>query len=169
MASTQVTPVGISKSSRRNLSSTYSSPSEPIEPIDQNASPFLMANMVNLLIDKTYSMEANIKDLNDSIAELVISNENKSNKIIKLEEKIKSLEKTTEDQDVNLNTLNQYGRREHIELVGVKESIPQKDLEQYVIELLDKIGVKLNRRDIVAVHRIGKFRRNKNWNIKAIC
>ena len=65
---------------------------------------------------------------------------------------------------IELTELNQYGRRESIEISNIPESIHQNALEDHVIKILNSIHVKLTHYDIVAVHRIGK-RSSKPRNV----
>ena len=65
---------------------------------------------------------------------------------------------------IELTELNQYGRRESIELSNIPESIHQSALEDHVIKILKSINVKVTHYDIVAVHRIGK-RSSKPRNV----
>ena len=85
---------------------------------------------------------------------------------------IKNLEKSNEDLvnsmynlEVELSKLNQYGRRENIEIANIPESIPQRNLESHVIEMLGSMGVEVESYDIAAIHRLGKQRRNMNRNV----
>ena len=107
-----------------------------------------------ILFNKVNSLEAKLKQI-----------EAKDKFINQLENRVKTLEKESIDLKIKINTLYQYGRHEHIELVGVKESIKQEDLERYVIDLLNEIEVEVTERDIAAVHRLGKFRRQKKRNV----
>ena len=61
--------------------------------------------------------------------------------IEKLENTIKSLCNQVDDLDVEIHNLNQYGRRDSIEIVGIFESVLPQNLERYVIHLLSKIKV----------------------------
>ena len=42
-----------------------------------------------------------------------------------------------------INKLNQYSRRENLEIVGIPDSVTQKDLEGRVIQIFDAIGVRV--------------------------
>ena len=150
------TPVG---NRRRSL------PSYPVSSLQSNATPSSITNTVNILINKVPRLEANVSDLNDSLARATESNLAKQNEIDQLVKKVKTLEKDLNDQSIDLNTLNQYGRREHLEFVGIKESVAQAHLENYIIQLLKDIHVTVVPSDIVATHRIGKFKRGKNRNV----
>ena len=67
--------------------------------------------------------------------------------------------------EVNIGKVDQYSRRNNIELCNIPENIPQKNLEIYVLKVLESIGVNLNSYDLVAVHRVGKYLNNKNRNV----
>ena len=43
-----------------------------------------------------------------------------------------------------MTDLNQYSRRENIEIQNIPETVLQKDLEQYVISMLSSIGVSID-------------------------
>ena len=61
-----------------------------------------------------------------------------------------------------MNDLNQYSRRNNIEIQNIPKDILQKDLEEYVIKVLHSIDITSDSYGIVAVHRLGKFRSDKN-------
>ena len=63
------------------------------------------------------------------------------------------------------NNLNQYTRRENIEISNISEKIVQRHLEGYVLEVFESIGINLQSYDLVAVHRLGKFVQGKNRNV----
>ena len=66
---------------------------------------------------------------------------------------------------MEVTDLNQYGRRPSIEILNIKETIPQQQLENYVIEFLKLINVNVTSYDIVAVHRLGKVKPGKNRSV----
>ena len=80
-------------------------------------------------------------------------------RIERLESSVKSLGKQVNELSIEVTDLNQYGRRDSIEVVGLSESILPHELETHVIRLLSKIKVEVTKRDIVAVHRLGKSKR----------
>ena len=63
------------------------------------------------------------------------------------------------------NNLNQYTRRENIEISNISEKIVQRHLEAYVLEVFESIGINLQSYDLVSVHRLGKFVQGKNRNV----
>ena len=52
--------------------------------------------------------------------------------------------------------LQQFGRRNDIEIAGIPDSVPQKDLENKVVDILNAIGVNVSNDDFEDCHRIGK-------------
>ena len=76
-----------------------------------------------------------------------------------MENKVISLEE-------NGNLLEQYGRRNNLEITGISNEIEDANLEGKVIEILDKIEVNVSSKDIKACHRIGKSKDNSK---KTIC
>ena len=65
----------------------------------------------------------------------------------------------------NGNLLEQYGRRNNLEITGVSNEIEDVDLEGKVIEILDKIKVNVSSKDIEACHRIKKSKDNSKKTI----
>ena len=66
-------------------------------------------------------------------------------------------------------SFNQYSRRENIELQNVPESVEQKDLESFVLDVFKSIDVEVSSYDLVAVHRIGKLSSQRKKRVCTIC
>ena len=69
-----------------------------------------------------------------------------------------------EDLKIELTELNQYGRRENIEICGIPEKIDHK-LEEHIITVLKSVGVTVNSYQIQGVHRIGKKTPSRPRNV----
>ena len=54
----------------------------------------------------------------------------------------------------NSNSLEQYGRRNNLEITGIPDDVDDQKLEEKVIEILDKIDVNVSSKDVEACHRI---------------
>ena len=52
----------------------------------------------------------------------------------------------------NSNSLEQYGRRNNLEITGIPDDVFDQNLEKKVIEILDKIDVNVYRKDMEACH-----------------
>ena len=59
----------------------------------------------------------------------------------------------------NQHQLEQYFRRECLDFSGIPNIVPPKELESFVTHALEEIGIKLNKSQIVACHRLGKSER----------
>ena len=54
--------------------------------------------------------------------------------------------------------LEQYGRRNNIEVSGILDSVGDNDLEEKVISVFANVGFEVKSNDIEDCHRIGKSR-----------
>ena len=97
------------------------------------------------------------------IKDVVIKNLQDENQ--RLRSKIENLEKKVISLEGNGNLLEQYGRRNNLEITGIPDEIKDEDLEEKVIEILNKIDVNVSTKDIEACHRIGKSRENSKKTI----
>ena len=133
---------------------------------------------LSALLHESEAMEAGIVEsqttskLKETIEILLV----KMNEIVtvnnQLLKKIRSLQDDTDkiydelyDQKVELAELNQYGRRENIELCGIPESVKQEELEKHVLEVAKSIGVNVPPKGVHIVHRIGKQTNNRPRNV----
>ena len=64
-----------------------------------------------------------------------------------------------------MNSLQQYGRRNNLEISGIPDSVTTDDLEDKVIEILSKVDVNVTNNDIEACHRMGKSKNNSKKTI----
>ena len=60
-----------------------------------------------------------------------------------------------EKLQANLNQIQQYSRRENIEIIGFPDTVKQENLEETVITIL-KININVTPYNIVACHRLRK-------------
>ena len=88
----------------------------------------------------------NLKDV--MINDLQVKNQRLRKKVSDLESKVISLES-------DHNSLEQYGRKNNIEICGILHSLPDQNLEQKVIKILDKIDVSVSTNAIEACHHMG--------------
>ena len=124
--------------------------------------PHVLSNPSVDILDRLNNLETEIKVLqqeNNTLKSAVAEHE------IYLDEQlayIYSLEK-------DLSRLDQYGRRENIEIMGIPSNIKDDELEREVIKILQKIGLyHLDHYGIVACHRVGKhdFQGNRNTIVR---
>ena len=107
--------------------------------------------------------DVRITNLEKRMDDLLVEMETVKKNNISLSQQLKDLTLCSDDiydtvyeLENQLNDLNQYSRRENVEMQQIPESVEQKDLEMYVIELLKSIKVDISSYDLVAVHRLGK-------------
>ena len=118
-----------------------------------------------------------LRPLPSNVTELLAENE-------ALKERVKTLEKEVGNHSKRLNgqydkmvktetelyRLDQYGRRNNLIVDGIPEDVKDDELESKSVEIFDKIGVKLKRKDIEAVHRVGgrRFGRPRKTIIRVV-
>ena len=103
----------------------------------------------------------------DIVAELKAENEELRERIKSLEGTVEKVKKRLNDQhdmhicaEADHNRLEQYGRRNNVEICGIPESVAQNELENKVIAILASIDVKVTKGDIEACHRLKKNTRH---------
>ena len=108
----------------------------------------LVANWIKNWMDDGLDKELlNLKDV--IIKDLQVENQRLRMKVNNLENKVMSLE-------MNGNHLEQYGRRNNLEITGIPDDISDENLEEKVIQVLSEIQVNVSSSDVEACHRIGK-------------
>ena len=117
-----------------------------------------ISNLENTLLSRFDELSKELLNVKDVIIKnLQAENERLKNKISNLESKVVSLE-------INQNMLEQYGRRNKIEVSGVPNSVGDNDLEEKVISVFANVGIDVKSSDIEACHRIGKSRNSSKKN-----
>ena len=94
-----------------------------------------------------------IKDELLILKDVVIKNLQNENK--KLKEEIKSLKENVVMMEKKHIQLDQYGRRNNLEINGIPSSIKNEELDGKVIDILGALDIKVQDTDIEACHRIG--------------
>lgn len=116
------------------------------------------------ILDQQQILENKVSELNNILTEVIINNDIMSKKCNHLNSENERLYKKIENMHIELTELNQYGRRQSIEIVNIDESIRQTKLEDYVINFFASLKIEIESYNIVAVHRLGKFS-GKNRNV----
>ena len=121
-------------------------------------------------------MHNDLSEMQKSIIDtLVDENEKLQEKVKKLEKRLRDVE---DDVDENIDTINnlkvkvescnQYGRRNNIEISGVPNAVADDDLEGKVVQILNEINVPVSVNDIEACHRLPIPRSNPDATKKVI-
>ena len=82
-----------------------------------------------------------------------------------LREKVCSLESKIISLEINQNKLEQYDRRNNIEVFGIPDSIKDNCLEEKIISVFTSLGMDVKSDDIEAHHGIGKNRSSSKKTI----
>ena len=114
----------------------------------------LITHLESILLSHFDNLSTEFLNLKDIIIKnLQIENERLRNRVSYLNKRIVSLE-------FNHNMLEQYGRRNNIEITGIPDTVQDIELENKVIEIFDAIGVEANSADFKDCHRVGKSKNN---------
>ena len=119
----------------------------------------LIINLEKKMTSRFDGLDNELLNLEDvSIKNLQVENERLRKKVNVLENKILTLESEH-------NSLEQYGRRNNIEITGISDSVPDQILEEKVVDILNEITVNVPPKDIEACYRVGA---SKNSSKKTI-
>ena len=119
----------------------------------------------------TVKLENNKDEIIQSLKNAVSSLQNRVNK---LESQVRLLEVALINNEIEINNAVQYSRRNNIVIQGIPHSVKYKDLEDKVINVIDKVNVKVPKNDIEAWHRLGGSRKtivrfvNRNHSFEAL-
>ena len=81
----------------------------------------------------------------------------------------KKLSEQLTDVERRMDKREQYSRRECIKIQGIPEYAKIKNLEDTVMKMFEKIGISINKRIIVACHRLQswtKYLTNSSFRVK---
>ena len=121
-----------------------------------------ISNLENTLLSRFDELSKELLNVKDVIIKnLQAENERLRDKVSNLESKVVSLK-------INQNMLEQYGRRNNIEVSGILDSVGDNDLEEKVISVFANIGIDVKSNDIEACHRIGKSRNSSKKQLSGL-
>ena len=119
----------------------------------------LIINLEKKLISRFDGVDNEILNLKDVIIKnLQIENQRLQTRVNDLENRVLSFE-------ISGNHLEQYGRRNNLEITGISDDVSDENLEGKVIEVLNEIQVDVSRSDIEVCHRIGKSKNSPKKTI----
>ena len=141
--------------------------STPRKVLDQNLNESDLASIIASLPSTPEGdlarkiISATSISMKDIVSELKAENQNLKDKIKSLEGTVEKMTKRLNDQyemhisaEADHNRLDQYGRRNNVEIIGIPEKVTQTELENKVISILASIDVDVNPNDIEASHRL---------------
>lgn len=134
------------------------SPQKPVKSADVNLSrnelqELSKEQLVELALlqqDRLDSLSAEVQKIKQDI-DILMNNNNNNNNEFQLGDfnsRIIDLERATFEQQ-------QYSGRECLEIVGISNDIPNEEVENQVIKILEEINVNVTPKDFHAVHRLG--------------
>ena len=81
------------------------------------------------------------------------------------QKKVNVLENKVLTLESEHNSLEQYGRRNNIQITGIPNNVPDQNLEEKVVDILNEISVDVSPKDIEACHRVGVSKNNSKKTI----
>ena len=117
---------------------------------DDNLLAKMEENILNNMNSKFVDLKNEISNLKDIIIKR-LQDENQ-----RLQEKCKKLEEKVINVESDVNSLNQYDRRNNIVFTGIPDSVNDEDLESTVTSILKDTDVAVDSSDIEDCHRFGK-------------
>ena len=94
-----------------------------------------------------------IKDDILQIKDVVIKNLQTDNKTLR--KRLSKLEKRTIENERKLNEMDQHSRKVNLEIEGIPDSIEQKDLKNFAVEVFKHAGITpVSNEDIEVIHRL---------------
>ena len=136
----------------------------PPSPVQENEDPPSTTLTCEFFLSQIRSLREEITEEISKQKDSIIENLRGENDALKDELKTlkEKFDKKSDDLvliEKDVVDLQQYIRRNNIEIVGIPNKISDKYLEQTVIDLADSIDVRISKNDIEACHRL-KDRRN---------
>ena len=96
------------------------------------------------------------------------------NLVGKLECQVCLLEDALINNEIKINNADQYSRRNNVVIQDIPQSVKSKDLEDMVINVLDKVNFIVTKNDIEACHLLGDSRKtivrfvNRKYSFEAL-
>ena len=102
----------------------------------------LIINLEKKMTSRFDGLDIELLNLKDVIIKnLQVENERLRKKVNVLENKVLTLESEH-------NSLEQYGRRNNIQITGIPNNVPDQNLEEKVVDILNEISVEVLPKDI---------------------
>ena len=135
-------------------------------PSQANANTTQLSETSTLIINLEQKMTSRFDGLDNELLNLkdvIIKNLQVENE--RLRKKVNVLDNKSLALESEHNSLEQYGRRNNIEITGIPDSVPDQNLKTKVVDILNEITVNVSPKDIEACHRVGA---SKNSSKKTI-
>ena len=119
-------------------------------------------DLLSALSKVEFTLMQNITNLKDeviSLEDIIIKNFQDENK--RLKTKVNVWENKIIHLEIQNNNLDQYSRRNNVEISGIPQSVSDNQLEEKVVNILKAIDVNITTNEIEACHRLGKKKKNE--------
>ena len=119
----------------------------------------VISNRLNA-IEENFQRHVNdiiTKELNESVMSIkdsIIDALKEEN--FRLQQKVQHLENKLSDIEIAENKLEQYTRRNNIEIQGIPSTVHDNLLEDKVIDIFSQLNITISKSDIEDCHRLGK-------------
>ena len=117
----------------------------------------------NDLLQQNRDISKKLWEITSKIDSLVKKNEELTSRVSVAQSASKALQETFNTTSSKLaelerqhHKLEQYSRRECLDFSGIPGSVAPKDIESFILRLLQKIVIDLDKSQTVACHRLGK-------------
>jgi hypothetical protein len=161
---------------RRKHKITITSPSSKQQhegSFNNNSNNIELGITPEFITSKLLELQNHLTDLicqqkNEIIDQLQNENILLKSEIVDLRADLKKKTEDIADIETDVINLQQYVRRNNIEIHGIPNNVNDKDLEEKVIELAGCIDVELKKEDIEACHRLPNNKKNSKANKRTI-
>ena len=114
--------------------------------------------MVGQLQDSQKFISDNHDDLSKSYKDIILTNKQQNQEIKHLNKQAENLQKRSSDEEMKMDELEQYDRRQNLEFQGVPLT-EKEDVTQIILDLSEKLEVSLKKDDISIAHRLPQRQR----------
>ena len=107
------------------------------------------------------------KDLKSEYEQLLIANKQQEQELAKLKDRSNGIENLGKQKAQKLDAIEQYGRRQHLEIIGVPEK-PGENTNDIVIEMAKLVNIEITPEQISTSHCLpAKLKKNGNESVVA--
>ena len=89
-----------------------------------------------------------------SVTDTIITSLKRDNS--QLRTKVEVLEKKLNDQECYISSIDQYSRRNNIEIQGIPKTVKDEELERKFIDIFSALNISITSKDVEDCHRPGK-------------
>ena len=150
-----------SRTKRKNKQGTSNNNSFLSSSINSSAPSFEVETESAITLEDVMKEINEIKQSLASVKDEIIQTLRQENEELRetveiLKEEISKKDELIESIEKDVVNVDQYNRRNNLEIVGIPDEIPQNSLEETVIKIASCLDVKVTKSDVEACHRLRK-------------